>query len=255
MNLTVQNKTMLSTEIAVLSEKEHKNVIRDIEVIIEQLKKDGSDLSSGFKSATYRAGNGKNERCFELDYDSTMIVLTGYNVVARAKVIKRWQELEQNQAVNQPVYSEQLRTEESLRIADFIAQSLRVSESSKLGMFQKVLSLKAPELLPLLPSYAVDAPIDYFTGSSKPTKSLTALLDDNGYKISAVAFNKIALADNFLEKLTRQSSKGMKEFLSITDKGLQYGKNITSPTSPRETQPHWYVDSFKEFAELVLKGE
>ena len=92
---------MLSTEIAVLTEKEHKNVIRDIEVIIEQLEKDGSNLSSGFKSTTYRAGNGKNERCFELDYDSTMIVLTGYNVVARAKVIKRWQELENQKPLSQ----------------------------------------------------------------------------------------------------------------------------------------------------------
>lgn len=158
-------------------------------------------------------------------------------------------------ASNQPAYSENLRAEESLRIADFIAQSLRVSESSKLGMFQKVLTVKAPELLMLLPSYAVDAPSTDLTGSSKPTKSLTALLDDNGYAISAVAFNKIALADEWLEKLTRKSSKGEKEFLSITDKGLQYGKNITSPSCPRETQPHWYVDSFKEFSDLVLKGD
>ena len=85
---------MSSTEIAKLTGKQHKNVIRDIETIIEQLEKDGSNLSSGFKSSTYLAGNGKNERCYELDYEATMIVMTGYDVVARAKVIKRWQELE-----------------------------------------------------------------------------------------------------------------------------------------------------------------
>ena len=38
------------------------------------------------------------------------------------------------------------------------------------------------------------------------------------------------------------------------DKGLRFGKNLTSPQSPRETQPHWYVERFAELAELVGKG-
>lgn len=92
--LAVQVKTMLSTEIAVLAEKNHQHVMRDIRVIIDQLQKDSPNLDSGFKSSTYLAGNGKQEKCYELDYEATMIVLTGYDVVARAKVIKRWQELE-----------------------------------------------------------------------------------------------------------------------------------------------------------------
>jgi hypothetical protein len=253
MNLTVQNKTMLSTEIVKIindTREEGAAVLAHSDFLKKAAKVLGSEVAGNF-SAYYTAENGKKNPCLALPKREATLMVMSESYKVQAAVYDRMVELEQSV----PEYIEKLKAEESLRIADFIAQSLRVSESSKLGMFQKVLSLKAPELLPLLPSYAVDAPIDYFTGSSKPTKSLTALLDDNGYKISAVAFNKIALADNFLEKLTRQSSKGMKEFLSITDKGLQYGKNITSPTSPRETQPHWYVDSFKEFAELVLKGE
>ena len=85
----------LSTEIAALCEKRHDHVIRDIEVIIKQLE-NSPNLGSGFKSSTYLAGNGKQEKCYELDYEATMIVLTGYDVVARAKVIKRWQELEKS---------------------------------------------------------------------------------------------------------------------------------------------------------------
>ncbi len=92
--VVVNPKFMLSTEIAALTGKQHKHVIRDIEVIIEQLEKDCPNLGSGFKSSTYLAGNGKQEKCYELDYEATMIVMTGYDVVARAKVIKRWQELE-----------------------------------------------------------------------------------------------------------------------------------------------------------------
>ncbi|MGB4499425.1 MAG: Rha family transcriptional regulator [Methylococcaceae bacterium] len=87
-------KVMLSTEIAALTGKQHLHVMRDIRVIVEQLQKDNPNLDSGFKSSTYLAGNGKNERCYELNYEATMIVMTGYDVVARAKVIKRWQELE-----------------------------------------------------------------------------------------------------------------------------------------------------------------
>ena len=73
---------MLSTEIAALTGKRHDHVMRDIRVIIEQLE-DYPDLGSGFKSSTYLSGNGKQEKCYELDYDATMIVMTGYDVVAR----------------------------------------------------------------------------------------------------------------------------------------------------------------------------
>ena len=98
--LITATKTMLSNEIAALTGKQHKHVLRDIEVIIEQLQ-DSPDLGSGFKSTTYLAGNGKQERCFELDHDSTILVVTGYDVVARMKVIKRWQELEQVKPLSQ----------------------------------------------------------------------------------------------------------------------------------------------------------
>ena len=100
MNLIQVRKTMLSTEIAALTGKRHDHVIRDIKVIIDKLSNhelfDSPNLGSGFKSSSYLAGNGKNEFCYELDYESTLIVVTGYDVSARAKVIKRWLELEQS---------------------------------------------------------------------------------------------------------------------------------------------------------------
>ena len=85
---------MLSTEIASLTGKRHDNVIRDIESIVKQLNEDSSNLSSGFKSTTYIAGNGKHEKCYSLDYEATILLLTGYSVPMRKKVIERWQELE-----------------------------------------------------------------------------------------------------------------------------------------------------------------
>ena len=93
-------KVMLSTEIAALTGKLHKNVMRDIEVIIEKMH--GSNLSFSAKSTSYTGENGNPYKCYELDYEATMIVMTGYDVVARAKVIKRWQELEKKTAPIEP---------------------------------------------------------------------------------------------------------------------------------------------------------
>jgi phage antirepressor YoqD-like protein len=94
-SLSIQNQqTMLSTEIAALTKKRHGDVMRDIRVIIEQLE-DNANLRCGFILTEYKADNGKKEPCYQLDYESTTLVLTGYDAVARMKVIKRWRELEQ----------------------------------------------------------------------------------------------------------------------------------------------------------------
>jgi hypothetical protein len=89
------------------------------------------------------------------------------------------------------------------------------------------------------------------SGSSRATKSLTELLA--GKPLSAVAFNKILEALGYLETLTRNSTKGAtKSYKSVTEKGLPFGKNVTSPQNPRETQPHWFVDSFEELYSSML---
>lgn len=82
---------MTSREIAELTGKEHKNVLRDIDTLLETL---GSDLSLGFKSSSYVDASGKSNRQFELDRDSSYCLVAGYDVNSRMRIIKRWQELE-----------------------------------------------------------------------------------------------------------------------------------------------------------------
>ena len=86
-------KVMFSTEIADLTGKSHNHVMRDIREIDMQIST-SPNLDWSIKATEYKAGNGQMQPCYSLDYEATMIVLTGYDVVARAKVIKRWQELE-----------------------------------------------------------------------------------------------------------------------------------------------------------------
>ncbi len=83
--------TMSSLEIAKLTGKQHKHVLRDIDLLLESLS---PEMGLGFKTSTYKDDSGKSNRCFELDKDSTFCLLAGYDVTARMKIIKRWQELE-----------------------------------------------------------------------------------------------------------------------------------------------------------------
>lgn len=98
-------KTMDSREIAELTGKRHGNVIADIEVQLSKL--DGGELR--FQSS-YSSGQNKPCKCYKLPYRETMILISGYSVELRAKVIDRWMELERKEAKRVPSsFAEALR--------------------------------------------------------------------------------------------------------------------------------------------------
>ncbi|MCP3750756.1 phage antirepressor KilAC domain-containing protein [Pseudomonas sp. SBB6] len=83
--------TMSSVEIAELTGKLHKNVIRDIREMLDALQRDGSDLSHVLEA---KDGRGYTAE-FHLDRELTETLLTGYSIPLRRKVIHRLHELEQ----------------------------------------------------------------------------------------------------------------------------------------------------------------
>jgi anti-repressor protein len=91
MNDLIQNvRTMDSREIAELTGKEHRNVMADIR---DQLGK----LPGGvlrFQHTYHVDENNQDYPCFYLPYRETMILVSGYRVDLRAKIIDRWLELE-----------------------------------------------------------------------------------------------------------------------------------------------------------------
>ena len=92
---------MSSREIAELTEKRHDHVIRDIRRIFKDLeleipkKEDSPNLGNDYHSdfrAIYDYRNFVSE--ILLNFELTMTLISGYNVVLRNRIIKRWQELE-----------------------------------------------------------------------------------------------------------------------------------------------------------------
>jgi len=131
-----------------------------------------------------------------------------------------------------------------------VANYLRLSESGRIAFIKPVIEQYGVAIQ--LPAYAIDAPPSLTAVSSLPTNSATALLKEHGVGMSAVSFNKILESLGIIETLSRKSSKGDKHYKSVTKYGLIYGKNVTSPSNAKETQPHWYIHKFSELLNLVM---
>ncbi len=102
----------------------------------------------------------------------------------------------------------------------FIADDLRVSDSSRLFMYE---------------NYCKDVDIPtgflpkYTDNGNREQCSATELLNRNGSKIKTAEFNQFLIAAGYMELRERKSSKGsIKEYKALTDRGLKYGVNLMS---------------------------
>jgi Rha family phage regulatory protein len=84
--------TMSSREIAELTGKRHDNVMRDIRVMLVELHGEGGVLS--FEDTHTNPQNGQTYPVFMLPKRETLILVSGYSVELRARIIDRWRELE-----------------------------------------------------------------------------------------------------------------------------------------------------------------
>lgn len=90
MYLTKAEKMMGSKEVAALTGKRHDHVVRDIRSMLNQI--DSPDLGNE-QYQEVKDNRGFTSEFF-LNHDLTMLLLTGYDVRARLKVIQRWKQLE-----------------------------------------------------------------------------------------------------------------------------------------------------------------
>lgn len=104
-------QTMSSREIAELTDKDHRNVTRDIRAMCEELEVDVLKLEH-----IYLDSLNREQKEYHLDRELTDTLVTGYSAKLRRAVIKRWHDLETGRATPLHQLSADDLEEESRRL-------------------------------------------------------------------------------------------------------------------------------------------
>lgn len=194
--------------------------------------------------------HGGNNRgtyvCKELVYSYAMWISPSFHL----KVIRTFDQVTSAPEKSSGMAADKIQA--GVILLGFMRKELNLSNSSVLGACQKL--QEAAGLPNLTPQYAIDAPVGAPDGSSRPTLSLSALLKQHGIRITANQvyhqLAKLGIVEH-RERYSRTGINGIKKFWSLTAKGCMFGKNITSPANPRETQPHFFESRFPELLKLL----
>lgn len=87
--LVTKNEIMTSLQIAEITGKEHRNITRDIDALIEQ----GLDVLN-FEQTYYFDKSNRRQRMYQLTKKGCLILASGYDALLREKIIDRWEQLE-----------------------------------------------------------------------------------------------------------------------------------------------------------------
>lgn len=92
---------MTSMEVAEITGKEHKHVMRDIRVLLEQGVHE-SNFGLTFVIRTLPNNAQRKDPCYNITKKGCLILASGYNALLREKIIDRWEELETKERQNVP---------------------------------------------------------------------------------------------------------------------------------------------------------
>ena len=239
LNVVYQNlvESMSSLEIAEVTGKEHKNVMRDIQNLLSQ----GVDKLN-FERISYKDSMNRVRDAYQLTYKGVLILASGYNPVLREKIINRWEELETGKA--EPKFSQQQQSQtklsDKIQAANFLADFLNLNGASKLAIAK---SIADPLGLPT-PDYVMD---------EKTVHAAKDLLATHKVKMSSAEFNKILVSKGIVERMTRPGKGGKTHsWVVIPEKYEKFGQNARNPHAQNQTQALWYDNKFSEL--LALAG-
>lgn len=121
MQLTRQ-ETMTSLQIAEVTGKNHKDVLRSIREMENAWTK---ITGRNFALSTYTDRSGKSNPCYQLNKTECLYIATKFNDEARAKLVIRWEELERQNA--QPSIPQNFA--EALRLAATQQEQLEAQQA------------------------------------------------------------------------------------------------------------------------------
>ena len=174
--LTLKEKTgelrMSSREIAELTGKEHKNVLRDIRNMEPAWEKVNG---LKFELIEYLDSRGRKKLEYQLNKEESLYVATKYNDETRAKLIMRWKQLEvENMELKSKLNSKTYTIPE-----DYAEALLRIVDHVRT---EKELTNKIKE----------DAPkVEYYTKVMASTDTVTATTIAKDYGMTAAKFNAL----------------------------------------------------------------
>lgn len=185
--------------------------------------------------------NGTKTTAYKLNHDQCLLVAMRESKAVRRSVLDKIKAVEAGKSLPS--------IPATMALCELAITVLRPSDSGKIVMLQKAGKATGADTS-FLPAYTEDSAPGHV--GAMDTASATHLLREHGIATSAAAFNERLCQIGLLERRERKSTGSkIKHFWCITDEGLAYGKNIVSPQSPRETQPHWYRETFGELLALV----
>ncbi|WP_304298631.1 Rha family transcriptional regulator [Porphyromonas gulae] len=93
-----KRETMSSLQIAQLTGKRHKHVLEAIRAMEPAWEKVNG---TKFRPVTYTDAKGENRPCYQLTKTECLYIATKFNDEARARLVLRWEELENQQRMEQ----------------------------------------------------------------------------------------------------------------------------------------------------------
>lgn len=193
--------------------------------------------------------------------ESGLYSLTFTSRKAEAKKFKKWVTSEVIPSIRKtgsyslPTNEVELPSQRIQTTADWLIRNNHLHGTERANVVRHVVSLTAPELLPLLPAYATNAPrtsdgkLIGGEGNSRPAYAASALLKEFSSELSIRKFNSLAEQAGILETVERPSTKHVgvqRTFKRISEKGLRYGYNLSNEHSKGSVQPVWFADFFEE---------
>ena len=176
-NEIIKKETMTSLEIAEVTGRNHKDVMRSIREMEDAwVKVNGRK----FALVEYKDAKGEMRPCYSLSKTECLYIATKFNDEARAKLILRWEELETKEAF-------------LIKVPTTFAEALRLAadQAEKLEAQEKMLEVSSKEIVELSGTIATMQPkVTYVDKilASKETVTTTQIAQD--YGMSAMKLNK-----------------------------------------------------------------
>lgn len=138
---SVNKDGMTSLEIAEVTGKEHKNIMRDIRSVLEQ-----GVNQLNFELIEYKDAKGEKRPCYHLTPKGCLILASGYNAVLREKIIDRLFELEAKERQYKPLSAYPMLTTERKKAEELMSNtSMEVLEDASLLIENHILRRKLQE--------------------------------------------------------------------------------------------------------------